>query len=72
MTIERLEEMARAGGHELKFQDLDELATLVVDGIRDERFVIMKDIDTIGPTLRRRAEAFEKGELPAHAGGLLG
>jgi NAD(P)-dependent dehydrogenase (short-subunit alcohol dehydrogenase family) len=72
MTIEKLEAMAKAGGHELTFQDLDELAGIVVDGIRNERFIIMKDVDTIGPTLRQRAEAFERGELPTHGGGLLG
>jgi NAD(P)-dependent dehydrogenase (short-subunit alcohol dehydrogenase family) len=72
MTIEKLEQMAKAGGHALTFQDLDELADIVVDGIRHERFIMMKDVDTIGPTMRRRAEAFERGELPAPAGGLLG
>jgi NAD(P)-dependent dehydrogenase (short-subunit alcohol dehydrogenase family) len=72
MTIEKLEEMARAGGRELTFQDLDELAAVVVDGIREDRFIMMKDVATIGSTMRRRAAAFERGELPAHAGGLLG
>ena len=34
------------------------------DGIRDERFVIMIDVGSIGPTLRARAERFEQGDLP--------
>ena len=32
MTVEDLEAMAKKGGHELKFQDLDELAQVVVQG----------------------------------------
>ncbi len=64
MTIEMLEERAKQGGHELKFQDLDELARVVVDGIRAERFIMMIGVETIGNTMRERASALEKGELP--------
>jgi NAD(P)-dependent dehydrogenase (short-subunit alcohol dehydrogenase family) len=66
MTIERLEEMSRAAGHELKFQDLDDLAALVVDGIRAERFVMMLGLDDTGATLHARADAIAAGALPAH------
>jgi NAD(P)-dependent dehydrogenase (short-subunit alcohol dehydrogenase family) len=72
MTIEKLEAMAEQGGHELRFQDLDELARVVIDGIRDDRFILMKDVGTIGDTLRRRAAAFERGELPEAHAGVLG
>jgi NAD(P)-dependent dehydrogenase (short-subunit alcohol dehydrogenase family) len=65
MTPEGLEEMARAAGRELRWQPLDELADLVVAGIRDERFVIMKDLADAADTLRRRAETFGRGDLPA-------
>jgi NAD(P)-dependent dehydrogenase (short-subunit alcohol dehydrogenase family) len=65
MTIESLEERAKAGGYELPFQDLDELAQIVLDGIREERFVIMKDHESIGATLRERADALEKARRPA-------
>ena len=68
MTVEDLEAMAKKGGHELKFQDLDELAQVVVQGVRDETFVIMIDRESMGPTLRDRAEHLEAGALPAHAG----
>lgn len=69
MTIEKLEAMAKQGGHELKFQDLDELAQVVIDGIRAERFIMMIGVESIGETMRRRAAAFERGELPTgHAG----
>ena len=64
MTIEQLEERARTGGYELPFQDLDELAQVALQGVRDERFVIMIDVESIGPTLRARAERFETGALP--------
>lgn len=66
MTIERLEARAKAGGYELPWQDLNELARLVIDGIRAERFIFMLDVDSIGPALRTRADHFEKGELVPH------
>jgi NAD(P)-dependent dehydrogenase (short-subunit alcohol dehydrogenase family) len=72
MTVERLEAMAAEGGYQLPWQDLDELARLVVDGIRDESFIIMLDRESIGGTLRDRASALEKGELPQHQKGPLG
>jgi NAD(P)-dependent dehydrogenase (short-subunit alcohol dehydrogenase family) len=72
MTIEKLEEMAKAAGHELQFQDLDELARIVVDGIRDERFIMMVGTESIGPTMRERGEAFASGRLPARHAGLMG
>jgi NAD(P)-dependent dehydrogenase (short-subunit alcohol dehydrogenase family) len=71
MTIEDLESMAQKAGRELQFQSLDELADLVVAGIRDQRFVMMLGLDETAATLRSRADAIEKGELPvtrAHLG----
>jgi NAD(P)-dependent dehydrogenase (short-subunit alcohol dehydrogenase family) len=67
MTPEKLEQMAAAGGRALHWQPLDELATLVVDGILARRFVIMKDTADAAGTLQRRAQAFAAGELPAPA-----
>ena len=64
MTIESLEEMAKQAGRELQFQSLDELADLVVSGIRDQRFIMMLGLDQTAATLRSRAGAIEKGELP--------
>ena len=72
MTIEKLEAMAKRGGHELKFQDLDELAQVVIDGIRADRFIMMIGVESIGATMRERAAAFEKGELPDQHAGILG
>ncbi len=67
MTVDQLEEMAKKAGRELPIQDLDELAQVFLDGLRDDRFVIMKNVETVGPTLRDRAGHFEHGELPEHA-----
>jgi len=65
MTPERLEEMASKAGHELHWQPLDELAALVVEGIRQGRYVIMKDTADAAATLRARADAFAAGDRPA-------
>ena len=71
MTPERLEEMARKAGRELRWQPLDELADLVVEGIKENRFVMMKDAAGAAETLRARSDAFAARELPtpmAHLG----
>ena len=69
MTPERLEEMASEAGRTLHWQPLDELAATVVDGIRDGRFVIMRDADVSdsAATLHARAEAFGSCRLPSPA-----
>jgi NAD(P)-dependent dehydrogenase (short-subunit alcohol dehydrogenase family) len=72
MTIDKLEQMAKSAGHELKFQDLDELARVVVEGVRNERFIMMIGTETIGPTMRERATALEQGQLPAGHATLIG
>jgi NAD(P)-dependent dehydrogenase (short-subunit alcohol dehydrogenase family) len=70
MTPEKLEEMANKAGREITWQSLDELATLVVDGVREGRYVIMKGIEGAAGTLRSRADAFGEARLPtaAHLG----
>jgi len=65
MTPERLEEMASKAGRALHWQPLDELAALVVEGIRQGRYVIMKDTADAAATLRARADAFAAGDRPA-------
>lgn len=64
MTPEILEEGARAAGRELHWQSLDELAELVVAGVREERFVIMLDPETAAATLSARAGQISQGRLP--------
>ncbi len=65
LTPEGLEEMAKKAGHELYWQPLDELAELVVAGVKERRFVIMLDLEATGQTLHGRATAIAKGDLPA-------
>ena len=69
MTPERLEEMASKAGRTLHWQSLDELAAIVVEGIRDGRFVIMRegDVSEAALTLHARAEAFGSCRLPSPA-----
>ena len=72
MTVAKLEAMAEKKGFELHWQDLNELARIVVDGIRADDFIFMIDRPSIGETLRERAAAFEKGRLPEHHAGPVG
>ena len=71
MTPEKLEEMANQAGHQIAWQSLDELATLVVEGVRAERYVIMKGVEDAAETLRSRAVAFGEGRLPGSSGHLV-
>ena len=59
MTVAELREKG------IPVQPLDELARLVVDGIRDGRFVIMLDPDgRHASTLRTRLDAVLRNENP--------
>jgi NAD(P)-dependent dehydrogenase (short-subunit alcohol dehydrogenase family) len=71
MTPESLEAIAAKAGTELHWQPLDELAALVVAGLQDGRYVMMKGAQQAATTLRARAEAFAASRLPdamAHLG----
>jgi hypothetical protein len=70
MTPEKLEEMAKQAGREIPWQPLDELASLVVEGVREGRYIIMKGIEDAAGTLRTRADAFGEARLPKPAGHL--
>jgi NAD(P)-dependent dehydrogenase (short-subunit alcohol dehydrogenase family) len=73
MTVARLEAMAEEQGFDLPWQDLDELARVVVAGLADDdRFIHMIDRGSIGPTLHGRADALAAGRLPEHEKGPLG
>jgi NAD(P)-dependent dehydrogenase (short-subunit alcohol dehydrogenase family) len=71
MTPEKLEAMASKGGHPLTWQPLDELALLVVEGIKEGRYVIMKGGGDAAATLRSRADAFAEARLPTSKGHLV-
>ena len=72
MTIDGLKKMASDAGKELPLQPLDELARLVIDGIRDERFIMILPTDSTEVTLRERLERVLANENPttSHALGL--
>ena len=67
ITVAVLEEKAKQGGYELPWQDLNELARVVIQGVKDERFLIMIGSESVGPQLQARAEHLGKGECPPHA-----
>ena len=56
--------MAQKAGSELQFQDLDELPQVVVQGIREDRFIMMIGTESIGSQMRERAGALEQGARP--------
>jgi NAD(P)-dependent dehydrogenase (short-subunit alcohol dehydrogenase family) len=72
MTVAKLEAMAEKSGRQLPWQDLNELARVVVDGIKAERFIFMIGLDGGAAELRGRAEYFSRGELAQQPHGLLG
>jgi NAD(P)-dependent dehydrogenase (short-subunit alcohol dehydrogenase family) len=67
MTIASLREMAEKNGGELPLQPLDELAQMVVDGIRDGRFIMIMPSDKTEQTLRERLEKIVRNENPTHS-----
>jgi NAD(P)-dependent dehydrogenase (short-subunit alcohol dehydrogenase family) len=67
ITVATLEEKAKQGGYQLPWQDLNELARAVIDGIKSERFLIMIGADGVGQQLQARAEHLGRGECPPHA-----
>jgi NAD(P)-dependent dehydrogenase (short-subunit alcohol dehydrogenase family) len=71
MTVDKLEAMAEQGGYQLPWQDLNELARVLVAGIKAGEFVTMIGRESIAETYRRRGEDFAAGRLPAHEKGLL-
>lgn len=69
-TIEEFKAAAKAAGMELQFQDLDELAQVALQGIRNEQFVIMIGHGEALATLTDRANRIGKGELPIDPAGV--
>lgn len=62
--IEAFKEAMKSAGSDLQLQDLDELARFTLDGVREKRFVIMKNLDEAAETLRLRSERYGRAELP--------
>ncbi len=63
-TIEDFVEAAKKAGMDIPFQDLDELATATLAGIREERFILMIGVEGAQATLTKRAERIGRSALP--------
>ncbi len=63
-TLADFKAAAEGAGMVLEFQDLDDLARFCLQGVRDQRFVIMIGIDEAESTLQDRAQRIGRGELP--------
>ena len=69
-SIEDFQKAAKEAGYEIPFQDLDELASFALEGIRENRFVIMIGLEETKATLLDRAERIGRGELPIDLAGI--
>lgn len=63
-TIEDFVEAAKKAGMDIPFQDLDELATATLAGIREEHFILMIGVEGAQATLTERAERIGRNALP--------
>ena len=63
-TVQDFKVAAEQAGWDLEFQDLDELARYCLQGIRDNRFVIMIRVEEAEATLQERAARIGRAELP--------
>lgn len=63
-TIEDFVEAAKKAGMNIPFQDLDELARFALDGVHQERFILMIGLEGAQATLTDRAERIGRGALP--------
>jgi NAD(P)-dependent dehydrogenase (short-subunit alcohol dehydrogenase family) len=63
-TVEDFQVAAKAAGMDLQVQDLDELARYCLQGIREQRFVIMIRVEEAEATLQERAKRIGRAELP--------
>jgi NAD(P)-dependent dehydrogenase (short-subunit alcohol dehydrogenase family) len=63
-TVQDFQVAAKAAGMTLELQDLDELARFCLDGIRENRFIIMIGVEDAEATLQQRASRIGRSELP--------
>lgn len=66
MTFDELKAMMEKSGRQVKVMDLDVLGRFVVEGVKDDRFIIGYDLDGTAELLHRRADAIARAELPPH------
>ncbi len=69
-TVEEFKEASANAGWTLEFQDLDELAAFTLDGIREERFIIMIGVEEAEATLTERAQRYGRAALPIDPTGI--
>ena len=63
-TVQDFKVAAEKAGWTLDFQDLDELARYCLQGVREQRFVIMIRVEEAAATLLERAARIGRSELP--------
>jgi NAD(P)-dependent dehydrogenase (short-subunit alcohol dehydrogenase family) len=63
-TAQDFKKAAEAAGMDLHFQDLDELAKFLLQGVREKRFIIMIGVEDAEATLTDRAQRYGRAELP--------
>jgi NAD(P)-dependent dehydrogenase (short-subunit alcohol dehydrogenase family) len=63
-TVQDFKIAAEAAGMELPIQDLDELARYCLQGVREQRFIIMIGLESAEATLLDRAGRIGRAELP--------
>ena len=64
LSWDELEKRWKAEGRDVRFQDLYELAQQVLEGIRQEKFVLGFDTEQMAERLIERARAIGRGDLP--------
>jgi len=67
-TFEDYRKAIEAAGTPVDIADLDELGRFVVQGIKDDRFIIGRNLDEVAEMLTLRAESIGRGDLPPRIG----
>lgn len=63
-SIEDFKAAAEEAGYPMEFQDLDDLALYLLDGIKEKRFIAMINVEDSAAILADRASRYARSELP--------
>lgn len=63
-TVEEFKQAAEEAGMPLHFQDLDELASFALQGVKAQNFIIMIGVEQAEAQLTDRAQRYGRAELP--------
>ena len=66
-TMAEFREALAKAGRPVEAMDLLELGRFVLQGVKDDKFIISHNLNGVGALLRARAAAIESGDLPPHA-----